>query len=148
MAISVKKITLWRGEFENKPGVLGDVLTPLAAAGADLQIVMGYHYHGGQGAAIEVCPVSGKKGKTAAEQAGLAASAIPTLVVEGDNHAGLGAAVAQAIAGAGINIGFLVAQVIGEQFSAVIGFADEEAARTATGLIKKAARQVERQAAG
>jgi hypothetical protein len=146
MALSVKKITLWRGEVENSPGVLSNVLKPLAAAGADLQIVMGYHEHGGEGAAIEVCPISGKKGKTAAERAGLSASSIPTLLVEGDNRAGLGAAIAEAIGGAGINIGFLVAQVIGERFSAVIGFADEEAARTATGVIKKAARQVERRA--
>jgi len=104
---------------------------------------MGYHYHGaGDKAAIEVYPVTGKKGKTAAEKAGLAVSSIPTLLVEGDNCAGLGAAIAQAIAGAGINVGFLVAQVIGERFSAVIGFTDDEAARTATGLIKKAAKKV------
>jgi hypothetical protein len=123
--------------------MLGKSLAPLAEAGADLQVVMGYHYHGaGDMAAIEVYPVSGKKAKTAAEAAGLCASAIPTLLVEGDNKAGLGAAVAQAIAEAGINVGFLVAQVIGRKFSAVIGFEDEAASRQASTLIKKAARKL------
>jgi hypothetical protein len=145
MSISVKRITLWRTEVANKPGVLSNVLGPLAATGADLQIVMGYHYHGaGDKAAIEVYPVSGKKGKTAAEKGGLSECTIPTLLVEGDNHAGLGSGIATALGEAGINMGFLVAQVIGERFSAVIGLANEEAAKTATSLIKKAAKQLAR----
>jgi hypothetical protein len=143
MALTVKKITLWRGEVENKPGTLARVLAPLAGAGADLQVVMGYHYHGaGNKSAIEVCPVSGRKATAAAKGAGLAASSIPTLLVEGDNQAGLGAAIAEAIAGAGINMGFLVAQVVGNRFSAVIGFEDEAASRQASTLIKKAARKL------
>ena len=56
MAVSVKKVTLWRTEVENKPGALSSVLAPLAEAGADLQVVMGYRYHGEENkAAIEVC---------------------------------------------------------------------------------------------
>ena len=46
MALSVKKVTLWRTEVENKPGALSSVLAPLAEVGADLQVVMGYRYHG------------------------------------------------------------------------------------------------------
>jgi hypothetical protein len=104
---------------------------------------MGYHYHGGGNkAAIEVFPVKGKKAAAVAQGAGLGASSIPTLLVEGDNKAGLGAAMAQAIAEAGINVGFLVAQVIGRKFSAVIGFEDEAASREAASLIKKAARKL------
>ena len=49
---------------------------------------------------------------------------------------------AQAIAEAGINIGFLVAQVIGTKFSAVIGLDSEAASRKASSLIKKAARKL------
>jgi len=141
MAISVKKVTLWRTEVENKPGALSGVLAPLAEAGADLQVVMGYRYPGEENkAAIEVCPVSGKKPATAASKVGLAASAMPTLLVQGENRPGLGHAIAQAIAEAGINVTFLVAQVIGTQFSVVIGFQDEAAAKSATALIKKAAK--------
>jgi hypothetical protein len=138
MAITVKKITLWRGQVENKPGVLGKVLEPLA--GVDLQVVMGYGLHGEKNkAAIELYPVSGKKTIAAAKAAGLCASSIPTLLVEGDNRPGLGSAIADAIADAGINVGFLVAQVVGKKFSAVMGFEDEAASRKATALIKKVA---------
>jgi hypothetical protein len=142
MTVTVKKITLWRSEVENKPGVLGKVLAPLAEAGADLQVVMGYRHQGDESkAAIEVAPLTGKKSLAAAKAAGLAASSIPTLLVEGDNRPGLGSAISQAIAGAGINLSFLVAQVVGTRFSAVIGFEDEEASRKASSLIKKVARQ-------
>ena len=142
MAVTVKKVTLWRTEVENKPGVLGKVLTPLAEAGADLQVVMGYRHPGDERkAAIEVSPVTGKKSLAAAKAAGLAASSIPTLLVEGENRPGLGSAISQAIAGAGINLNFLVAQVVGARFSAVIGFEDEEASRKASSLIKKVARE-------
>jgi ABC-type sugar transport system substrate-binding protein len=65
-------------------------------------------------------------------------SSIPTLLVEGDNKAGLGHAIAQAIADAGINVGFLVAQVVGRRYSAVIGFDTEADAKKAAPLIKKA----------
>jgi ACT domain-containing protein len=47
MAVSVKKVTLWRTEVENKPGTLAKILAPLAEAGADLQVVMGYHHQVG-----------------------------------------------------------------------------------------------------
>jgi hypothetical protein len=141
MAVTVKKVTLWRCEVENKPGVLERVLGPLADAGADLQVVMGYRDPSDAGkAAIEVFPVSGKKSIGAAQRAGLRASSIPTLLVEGDNRPGLGRAIARAMAEAGINLAFLVAQVVGSRFSAVIGFEDEELSRKAASLIKKAAR--------
>jgi len=46
--------------------------------------------------------------------------------------------VAQAIAGAGINMNFFVAQAIGRKFSAVVGFETEGDAKKAGPLIKKA----------
>jgi hypothetical protein len=63
------------------------------------------------------------------------------LLVEGDDKPGLGYAIAQAIAGAGINMTFFVAQVIGRKFSAVLGFDTEADAKAAGPLIKKAASQ-------
>jgi hypothetical protein len=145
MAVTVKKVTLWRGEVENKPGVLQSVLAPLAGAGVDLQVVMGYRYPGDEDkAAIEAYPVSGRKATLAAKKAGLVASTIPTLLAEGDNKPGLGAAIAAAIAEAGINMAFLVAQVIGGKFSAVIGFDDAAESSKAVTLIKKVARQLDK----
>jgi hypothetical protein len=142
MAVSVKRITLWRREVEDRPGALASTLGPPAQAGADLQIVMGYRYpdHPGR-AAIEVYPISGRKIVTAAQSAGLAASSIPALLVEGDNRPGIGHATARAIADAGINIDFLVAHVIGRKYSAVIAFERDADAKKAATLIKKAVRK-------
>jgi hypothetical protein len=53
--------------------------------------------------------VSGSKLVTAAKAAGLADCGIPTLLVQVDNKSGLGHAIAQALAGARMNVAFLVA---------------------------------------
>jgi hypothetical protein len=139
MAVTVKRVTLWRREVDNRPGMLAGTLEPLAGAGADLQVIMGYRFPGHESrAAIEVYPVAGKKATAAAEAGGLSASSIPSLHVEGDNRAGLGYAIAKALADAGINLGFAVAQVVSRRFTAIFGFeSDADADRAAT-LIKSA----------
>ncbi len=140
MPVTVKSISLWRKEVENQVGTLAHTLESVAKAGANLHVLMGYRYPGeGTKAAIELYPVAGKKVTTAASEAGLSASSIPTLLVKGDDKPGLGLAIAQAIAGAGVNMTFFVAQVIGQKFSAVLGFETEADAKAAAPLIKKAA---------
>lgn len=140
MPVQVKRITLWWKELENRTGSLASTLEPVAKAGADLEIVMGYCYPGDRAkAAVEVYPVANKKATAAAQSAGLAASAIPAVLVQGDNRAGLGHAITKAVADAGVNLDFLVAQVIGRKFSAVLGFENDADANKATTLIKKVA---------
>ena len=140
MPVTVKRITLWRKELENKAGTLAGTLEPLAKAEADLQIVMGYRFpNEHEKAAVELYPVANKKSTQAAEGAGLAPSGIPVVLVVGDNRAGLGHRIAQAVADAGVNLDFLVAQVVGRKYSAVIGFENDADAEKATALIKKAA---------
>jgi hypothetical protein len=65
-------------------------------------------------------------------EAGLMSSSIPTLLVEGDDKPGPGFAIA------GVNLTFFVAQAMGREFSAVLGFETEADAKTAAPLIKKA----------
>jgi hypothetical protein len=140
MAISVKKIALWRGKFANRPGTLARVLEPAASARTDLQVVMGYREPGEtQEAVIEVYPATGRKLTDALKREGVGPSSIPTLLVSGDNRPGLGYAMAQTLADAGINIAFLVAQTVGRKYSAVFGFESEDDATRAVGLLKKAA---------
>src|SRR5260370_19584586 len=126
MGVTVKKIKLWRRVVDNKPGALADTLEPITKAGADLQLLMGYRFPGHESqAAIELFPISGKRASSAAESAGLKPSAIPALTVEGDNKPGLAYAIARGLAGAGINIDFMVAQAIGRRYTAVLGFESE-----------------------
>jgi hypothetical protein len=75
----------------------------------------------------------------AAKEAGLAASSIPAYLVEGDNRPGLGHAISKAIADEGINMDFVVAQVIGRKYSAIFGFGSEADATKGAAAIKKAA---------
>ncbi len=145
MAITVKQITLWRAEVDNHAGALAHTIEPLANAGADLNVVMAYKHHAAHGkAVIEVFPVAGKRLAAAAGTAGLSAASIPTILVEGDNKPGLGHAVARTIGENGINMAFLVAQVIGRRFAAVIGFETDEDAKKAAPLIKKATKSKKR----
>jgi len=140
MAVTVKSISLWRKEAENRTGLLAQTLKPLAKVGADLGVVMGYRLPGNETkAVIEVYPISGKKVTAAAAQTGLATSSIPTLLVEGDNRPGLAHKIAQTIADAGVDLSFFVAQATGKRYSAVVGFATEKDAKKTADLIKKAA---------
>ncbi|HEV8660132.1 MAG TPA: hypothetical protein VGS96_16120 [Thermoanaerobaculia bacterium] len=140
MAIAVKEITLWRREVENRPGTMASTLAPLTEAGANFRVVMGYRYPGDESkAAVEIFPVAGKKQIAAAQQAGLSPAEFPALIVEGDDRPGLGHRFASSVADAGINMSFLVAQVVGRKYSAIFGFETKEDARAAAAVIKKAA---------
>ena len=141
--VTVKKVVLWQEQIENKPGQLAGVLKPLADAGTDLEVVMGTSFPGDAGrATIGVFPVSGKKSIAAARSHGLSPTAVPALLVSGDNKVGLASKIAQTIADSGINIGFVIGLVQGKNFSAVFGFGSQvEASKAATPIRKVLARK-------
>src|SRR5262249_58857662 len=92
MALTIKRITLWRREVANQPGVLASTLEPLARAGADLRLVIGNRFPGGTGlAAIQVLPVSRKNVSAVAVAAGVHAIGLAFLLLAGDNRPTLGA---------------------------------------------------------
>jgi hypothetical protein len=138
MAVKVKAITLWRHDAEHRPGALARTLEPLARAGADLRVVMGYRHPGEEGrATFELYPVAGKKAVAAARAAGLSASDIATLLVEGENRPGAGHGISSALGEAGINISFLLAQAFGRKYSAIIGFESEADAKKAAAILRR-----------
>ena len=136
MSVTVKRISFWRSEVNNKPGVLSRVLGPLAESQADLEVLMGYRYPGNETqAAIELFPVDGNKASTAAKRAGLAPAAIPAFLVSGSNKPGRVYNLVKSISDAGINLAFVSAQAVGKKFSAVIGFEKESDAKKAEAII-------------
>ena len=137
MAVTVKKVELWRTEVPNQSGELARVLEPLANAKTNLRVVMGYGM--GDHAVIELFPVAGKAATSAAKSAGLSASPIPCLLAEGDDRAGLGREMASAISAAGVNISFLIAETVWRKFSAVFGFASDADAAKAQKAIRSTA---------
>ena len=102
---------------------------------------MGYRFpEHRERAAIEVYPVAGRRATAAAQAAGLAPSDLVCLLIQGDDRPGLGARISRALADGGVNVAFVIAQVVGRRFSAVIGFADAAAANAATPLVKAASK--------
>jgi hypothetical protein len=139
MAVTVKTTVLWRKEVDNQLGVLARTLEPQQKAVADLRVLMAYRYPGNEAkAAVEIYPINGKKLTTAATEAGLTASSIPALLVEGDNKPGLAYQITQAIADARVNLSFVVAHVVGRRYAATIGFETEADTKKAATLIKRA----------
>ena len=127
MALTLKEITLWRRHMTNTSGTLARVLEPLA--GTDLNVVMAYRVPGKDGqAVVELFPVTGKRGTARAQASGLVPADVPALLVQGTNRAGIGFQTTTAFAEAGINLAFLVTQVIGTRFSSIYGF-DSDADR-------------------
>ncbi len=148
MAITVKKVALWRGELKNRPGTLAGVLEPVAAAGANLRVAMGYGLPTDpERAVVELFPITGKRATAAASAAGLAASTVPCLLVEGDDRPGLGARMARAVADQGVNLSFVLAESVGRKFSAVFGFASDADAEKASRALRVAAKPIPRAAA-
>jgi hypothetical protein len=139
MAITVKKTVLWRKELHNQPGTLAGALEPLAQSETDLKLVMLYRFPGTDKGAVEVHPISGRKAIGIARSTGLTPSSIPVLLVEGDNRTGLGYALAKAVSDSGINMSFLMAQVVGRRYAAVFGFENDTDATKAATLIKRVA---------
>ena len=140
MAISVKFITLWRRELQHRSGALAESLDPLADGGIDIKVLMAYRFPGDPSrGAVEAFPIAGKRSTLAAQRGGFSPFALPALLVEGNNAPGMGSRMCRAIADAGINLDFVVAQVVGAKYSAVFGFETEDDARRAVSLIKSVA---------
>lgn len=140
MAVKITRVELWQTEVRNRPGELAAVLEPLAQSGADLKVVMKHGVPGRSSrATVEIFPGRGRRAAVAARKAGFSVSPTPVLLVEGANRRGLAYAVANTIAWAGINVRFLSAQVVGQKYSALLGFKTDADARQAGTLIRRVA---------
>jgi hypothetical protein len=88
MAITLKKITLWRKEVDDKPGALADTLALLAQARTDLQAVMGYRHPGDQDkATIELHPTAEGNGPGSCARAAATGSSFEVDDSAGDDDA-------------------------------------------------------------
>ena len=136
MALTLKEVTLWRRNIANVPGTLAQVLEPMT--GTDLSIVMAYRIPGLESqAVVELYPVTGKRAMAKAKASGLVPADLPALLVQGPNRAGIGFETTTAFAEAGINLAFLVTQVIGTRFTSIYGFDSEADRRKAAQILKR-----------
>ncbi len=137
MAIRVSKVDVWSGNMPDQPGALDRILADLAAAGANLECVIGRRqpHQPGQGH-VYLTPIKGKKAQQAAMAAGLhLADNAGTVRVEMPNKPGAGHAILAAIAGADINVRGFTAIALGAKALAFVGLdSPADAARAATAI--------------
>ena len=146
MALKVTKVDVWAVEFRDETGGLAGVLSPIAAAGGDLECIIARRQADKFRAGVAfVTPIKGKKVEAAARAAGMEpAEALTTLRVEGPDTPGSCARLANVIAQAGVNMRGVSSMTAGKNFVAYIGL--DSAADVATvmkilGAAKKPAKK-------
>jgi hypothetical protein len=128
MPLRVTKIDVWSGEISDRPGGLAEILESIAAAGANLEMVVARRQADKPGTGIVfLAPLRARKAQAAAMAAGLRADeGVAALRVEGADRAGTGARLVRAIAAEGINLRGVSAAALGGRF--VLYFAFDGAA--------------------
>jgi hypothetical protein len=138
MALKVSKVDVWRGDIQDTPGGLSQVLEGLAAGGASVEFVIARRNDNQPGMGqVFLTPVKGKKAQDAARQVGLnQATPMATLRVEGADRPGVGGRMLRAMADGGINLRGVSAAVIGNKFVAYVGFDSDADAANAMRILK------------
>jgi hypothetical protein len=140
MAYTIKKVDVWAGEIVDRPGGLGEKLSALSDAGANLEFLVSRRAPDKPGTGVVfVTPVKGAKQKNAAQQAGLATTdSLHSVRVEGPDRAGLGSKMSRALADAGINLRGVSAAALGRRAVTYFAFDSAADADTAMRVLKKA----------
>jgi hypothetical protein len=138
MALKTKRIDVWVAEVADRPGELAHVLGKLAAAGANLRMVIARRqFEATESGIIFVSPITGKKTQQAARDIGFAPTmSVFGLMVEGNDKRGMGADIAARIAKAGINLRAFNATTIGSKFIVYLAFDDAQDQKLAEKALK------------
>jgi hypothetical protein len=124
MAYTVKKVDVWAGEIADRPGGLASTLAALSSAGANIEFIVARRAPDKPGTGVVfMTPIKGTKQKSAAQNVGLATSeSLHSVRVEGPDRAGLGGMMADALAGAGINLRGISAAALGRRAVSYLAF--------------------------
>jgi len=138
MKLNVTAVDVWAASLEDRVGSLAEKLAALNAAGADLEFVIARRAPEQPGKGVVfVTPLTGAKQVEAAEAAGfLRTGSLHSVRVAGTDKPGLGGKMAEALAGAGINLRGLSAAAIGTKFVCYLALDTPEDAQKATDVLK------------
>lgn len=136
MNLKMTHVNVWAAEIDDKPGALARTLRAIADDGADLECVIARRQPNKPGKGLLfVSPMPGRSVGGNADQAGFRiVTDVATLRIEGADAPGIGAKMAQTIAGTGVNMHGLSAMAFGRRFVCYVGFdsvADRDKAETA-----------------
>ena len=140
MAYTIKKVDVWAGEIQDRPGGLAEKLAALGNAGANLEFLVSRRAPDKPGTGVVfVTPIRGSKQKAAAQEAGLSTTdALHSVRVDGPDRPGLGTKMTRALADAGINLRGVSAAAIGRRAITYFAFDNAVDADTAIRTLKKA----------
>ncbi len=140
MAYTIKKVDVWAGEIADRPGGLGEKLSALGNAGANLEFLVSRRAPDKPGTGVVfVTPVRGAKQKKAAQEAGLnTTDSLHSVRVEGPDRAGLGMKMTSALADANINLRGVSAAALGRRAITYFAFDNASDADAAIRALKKA----------
>ena len=118
MKLNVSRTDTWATVIDDRPGGLADKLAPLAAAGANLELILARRAPEQRGSGVVfVTPLKGAKQIKAAEAAGFQKTeSLQSLRVEGPDRPAIGARITRALAEAGINLRGLSAAALGKRY--------------------------------
>ena len=117
MALKVKRVDVWAASIEDKPGGLASKLSALAKAGASFEFAFARRDPTRSGTGVVfLTPIKGAKQVQVAKDVGFdMLNSVHSVCVEGTDKAGLASQLADALAGARINVrGFSAASVGGK----------------------------------
>ena len=139
MKLSVSRTDTWGSVIDDRPGGLADKLAALAAAGANLELIVARRAPEQRGSGVVfVTPLKGAKQITAAEAAGFQkAESLHSLRVEGPDKPGMGAKLTQALAAAGINLRGLSGAALGKRYISHLALDTAKDAAKATAVLRK-----------
>jgi len=139
MKLKITRSEMWKATIDDQPGGAAAVLDPLAQAGANFEFAFARRAAEMPGKGLLfVSPVKGKKVIAAAYAAGLGvAPDMHMLRIEGGDKPGTTAAIARALANAGISFRAFSATAVGRSFKGFLALDSAEDAARATGVLKK-----------
>ena len=139
MKLKVSRAEMWSATIDDRVGGAAAVLDPVAKAGGDFDFVFARRAPEQPGKGLLfVLPVKGAKTVRAAQEAGLAkAEGIHTVKVEGTDKPGATAAIAGALASAGISFRGFSATAVGRKFSGYLALDSAEDAAKAASVLRR-----------
>ena len=139
MALKATKAEVWAVSIDDRAGGVADKLEPLAAAGANFEMVFARRTPEKPGKGmLFVTPVKGAKVTRAAREAGMGVPrTIHSVRIEGANQAGLGAKITRALADAGISVRGISGISIGRKFVSYLACDNADNQAKAIAVLKK-----------
>lgn len=139
MKLDIARMDVWAASIKDRPGTVAEKLDALSASGANLEFVLARRAPEKKGAGVVFAsPIKGAKQLAAARKAGFRKSkSICGVRLTTTNKAGLGAALLQPLAEAGINVRGISAGTTGRKAVMHMAFDSSADAGKAIRLLKK-----------